>query len=295
MRVKLISILLLLTACAPQRAATPADTTTTETSANAAATASLRPEGGVTPVAPGSGCTPARRTELLSLLRASDPDGFAVFDRERHVGQKADTGKFVFDSFLDSGCADGSDAPSTLSTSVHETVHALRQPLHGYILIGGAVLPDFSPGSLFAPSGLAGQFQAEDPFVQIYLVHGQASSADDFTYLLDELNAYAHDLHTSSLLDGKIPPNADGSYSTPRDGTLALMSFVKAYADRAGAALNAEPYRTAVRTLWKQSSDSLLENCKHRNQMSEVGKRYLKFVCSSGALERPAACSATCN
>ena len=50
--------------------------------------------------------------------------------------------------------------------------------------------------AFFAPQLIAGKFKAND-FVATYLRPGSASSATDFLYLLDELNAYTHDLSTA--------------------------------------------------------------------------------------------------
>ena len=59
---------------------------------------------------------------------------------------------------------------------------------------------------------------------------GGASSADDFRFLLDELNAYSHDLHSAVKL---VPLRRQGREVGHRDGLAALMSFVMAYVDTA--------------------------------------------------------------
>ena len=48
-----------------------------------------------------------------------------------------------------------------------------------------------------APREIARRFDGRDMYVQTYLKRGAASSSDDFRFLLDELNAYSHDLSTS--------------------------------------------------------------------------------------------------
>jgi hypothetical protein len=268
----------------------------------------------------GPGCSAADRARLLGLLRARDADGWRVYLAERSHGQRGENGKFVFDAFLDESCDAGETPDVALSTAVHETVHALRSALGGYDLIGGGLLPDLraDPAEFFPPGRMASQFAVRseataanpkgwDPFVENYLGPGQATSAEDFSFLLDELNAYAHDLTTSSRLDGAFEKSPDDEV-TPRDGTLALMSFVKRYAEdarrsapRTWSALGREPYRGAVRTLWAQSEAALRESCRHANMGSEIGARYLKALCDpatnaglAALLGRAPACPARC-
>jgi len=52
----------------------------------------------------------------------------------------------------------------------------------------------------YPPRELASKFESDDSYVQTYLRRGAASSADDLMYLLDELNAYSHDLASASKL-----------------------------------------------------------------------------------------------
>ena len=87
--------------------------------------------------------------------------------------------------------------------------------------------------AFFAPSLIAGKFKAND-FVTTYLRPGSASSSTDFLYLLDELNAYTHDLNTAIALSRSRAPVEQGADEIDhRDGLAALMAFVALYVERA--------------------------------------------------------------
>src|SRR5262249_442432 len=85
----------------------------------------------------------------------------------------------------------------------------------------------------FAPARIAARFKAND-FVTTYLRPGSASSSTDFLYLLDELNAYTHDLNTAVELSRShdAVEGGDGEIDH-RDGLAALMAFVALYVERA--------------------------------------------------------------
>ncbi|MCU0347344.1 MAG: hypothetical protein MUC59_10390, partial [Saprospiraceae bacterium] len=76
-----------------------------------------------------------------------------------------------------------------------------------YPLIGGGHLPTIAadPG-LYPPSSLAGRFDRQSPFVSTYLHQGNATSSEEFGFLLDELNAYSHDLHAAVGLQPLASP-----------------------------------------------------------------------------------------
>ena len=117
-------------------------------------------------------------------MRAAAPDGFAIYQK---VKDKA--------FFL--GWISCDEAELGLPTAVHEFVHYLTAETDAFPLIdGGQLKRPHEVSAFFAPSLIAGKFKAND-FVTTYLRPGHASSSSDFLYLLDELNAYTHDLATA--------------------------------------------------------------------------------------------------
>src|SRR5687767_8365711 len=153
-------------------------------------------------------------TQALRDVERLSPDGYAVYAAMRN---KVDFVRWIT-------C---DDLQLNLTTAVHESVHLLTHEKDGYPLIGGGVLR--RPKELaryYAPRGIAGRFDAGDMFVKTYLGRGAASSADDFTYLLDELNAYSHDLNSAVKL---APLHKGGGQAAHRDGLSALMAFVMRY------------------------------------------------------------------
>jgi hypothetical protein len=120
-----------------------------------------------------------------------------------------------------------------LATAVHESVHLLTSEKEVYPLIeGGAAARPSEALRFFAPRDLARKFNAAgDMYVQTYLRRGAASSSDDFRFLLDELNAYSHDLATSvRLVSLRRPEHGQVGH---RDGLASLMTFVMSYVDTA--------------------------------------------------------------
>jgi len=67
----------------------------------------------------------------------------------------------------------------------------------------------------YPPREIASKFKSDDSYVQTYLHRGRRSSADDLMYLLDELNAYSHDLASATKLvdlhkrDGQVDHRAE--------------------------------------------------------------------------------------
>jgi hypothetical protein len=173
---------------------------------------------GLAPSVEASDCQP----RALERLRASAPDGFAVY---QHMKDK----KF----FLNWISCD--DAQFDLSTAVHESVHYLTEEMDAFPLInGGEIKRPHEVSAFFAPSLIAGKFNAKSEFVSTYLRPGRASSSADFIYLLDELNAYTHDLNAAIDLAGRdIPKERPDEVVAHRDGLAALMSFVALYVERA--------------------------------------------------------------
>jgi hypothetical protein len=101
--------------------------------------------------------------------------------------------------------------------------------------------------------------------VQSYLGPNGASSKDDFMYLLDELNAYSHDLDAAVALVSLQRHDREVDH---RDGLAALMTFVMRYVDTAQKAQPAtwqglqhpEPKKT-IQTLWSQAETTLASSC----------------------------------
>ena len=151
-------------------------------------------------------------------LQERSPDGYAVYTA---ISDK----KF----FLHWITCDNMQVD--LATAVHESVHNLTENRDAFPMIDGSNLKRPHQVSKFAaPAMIAKKFNGRSMMVQTYLHRGNASSADDLLYLLDEMNAYTHDLHTSVALNnshmttGQLGPTrraggADGiSGGLHRDG-----------------------------------------------------------------------------
>src|SRR5262245_10046659 len=126
--------------------------------------------------------------QALRDLERLSPQGHAVY--------KVMTDKRHFLRFLTCD-----DVVLGLATAVHESVHLLTSEKEAYPLIEGGVAKRPSESlRFFPPREIARKFDARDAYVQTYLRPGAASSADDFRFLLDELNAYSHELNSSVQL-----------------------------------------------------------------------------------------------
>lgn len=214
------------------------------------------------------------QTEALRDLERLSPDGYTIYTAMRN---KADFVRWI-------AC---DDVLLNLTTAVHESVHLLTHEKDGYPLIQGGVLR--RPKELarfYAPRGIAGRFDAGDMFVRTYLGRGAASSADDFTYLLDELNAYTHDLHSAVKL---APLHKAGSgQAAHRDGLSALMAFVMRYVAIAQAqhpatwqGLQQSETRRVVQKLWMQAETVLASSCAYPAYGTK-DKTYVGFLCNAG-------------
>ncbi len=193
-----------------------------------------------------------------------------------------------------------------LATAVHESVHLLTSEKEAYPLIDGGVAKRPSESlRFFPPREVSRKFDVRDAYVQTYLRPGAASSADDFRFLLDELNAYSHDLNASvQLVSLRRPEHGEVGH---RDGLAALMSFVMTYADTARQSVPATwenlqrpETKETVRTLWTQAEKALAASCGipafGRDDRKPIG-----FLCDpkNGAgltdlLGRAPVCPATC-
>jgi hypothetical protein len=152
------------------------------------------------------------------------------------------------------------------------------------LIDGGAVPRPHEASQLYAPSVIAGRFDRDDEFVSTYLRPGKASSASDFLYLLDELNAYSHDLHTAVALNSLRPHDAQVDQ---RDGLAALMAFVATYLETAEerypatwTGLQRPAVAKTVSSLWRQAETVMASSCG----IPEFGSRdqsYIRRFCVS--------------
>ena len=220
----------------------------------------------------GGSCQAQGLRELERLA----PQGFAVY--------RAMPDKSFFSRWISCG-----SPQLSLTTAVHESVHYLTTTKNGYYLLNGAVLRrPAGLSKLMPPRQIAGAYRS-DIYVQTYLRPGGATSAVDLTYLLDELNAYTHDLNTAVKLNS-MSRVSDGSVSN-RDGLGALMSFLMKYADTAKrtnpttwAALNSQGTKQAVSTLWSQAETVLASSCGIP-RFGVNDQVYIRSICNSAGGE----------
>jgi hypothetical protein len=175
------------------------------------------------------------------------------------------------------------DRQRGLTTAVHEGVHMLTEQIDAFPLVdGGQVKRIAALEKFMRPGRIAGEFAADD-FVKTYLLPGGASSADDFTYLLDEFNAYVHDLNTAIQTQAMAPRDARLGH---RDGMSAMMSFLMAYVARAEkddprtwAGLHRPDVKHLVTTLWSEAERTIEKSCKVP-RYSVDDRAYLNHICS---------------
>jgi hypothetical protein len=192
-----------------------------------------------------------------------------------------------------------------LATAVHESVHLLTGDRDAYPLIDGTEIKRPPEGlRFFPPREIAGRFDRRDIYVQTYLRRGGASSADDFRFLLDELNAYTHDLHSAVKLASLRQSDGEVGH---RDGLAALMTFLMAYTDAAERSVPATweglkrpETRKLVQTLWTQAETALAASCGLRGFGSE-DRKHIAFLCDQGngsalthLIGRAPACPSAC-
>lgn len=238
--------------------------------------------------APRTDCQPQAIRDLQRL----SPQGHAVY--------LAMKDKKLFLTFLTCG-----DVQLGLSTAVHESVHILTQEQDGFPLIaGGIIRRPHEIERYFAPKEIAKRFDRGDMFVQTYLRPGAASSADNFMFLLDELNAYSHDLNSAVKL---VPLHRGDGQVAHRDGLAALMSFVMGYVDAARQqnpatwqGLQRPEPKKLIQTLWTQAETALASSCGIP-RFGSKDRQYVGFICGqkNGAalaevLGRAPVCPSTC-
>jgi hypothetical protein len=221
-------------------------------SVSLAGLAYLSPCLGLWSAAEARDCRPA----AIERLQASARDGFAIY-------QKIKDKKF-FHSWISCG-----EAKLGLATAVHESVHHITAETDAFPLVGGGELQrPHEVSAFFAPSLIAGRFKTND-FVTTYLRPGMASSSSDFLYLLDELNAYTHDLNAAINLSRSHAAGEQGEDEIDhRDGLAALMAFVSLYVERAQesepatwSGLQQPRVAKTVSALWGPAEKVLASSC----------------------------------
>jgi hypothetical protein len=214
------------------------------------------------------------RPGAIERLRASAPEGFAIY--------QAIKDKKFFLGWISCG-----EAQLGLPTAVHESVHYITAEFDAFPKVeGGQLKRPHEVSAFFAPQLIAAKFKAND-FVTTYLRPGSASSATDFLYLLDELNAYTHDLNTAVNLNRSRGVER-GDEVDHRDGLAALMAFVALYAERAEQSEPAtwrgllEPrVARTVAELWGRAEKVMASSCGIPNFGTE-DKSLIRQFCQSG-------------
>jgi len=237
-----------------------------------------------------SDCRPA----AIERLRTAAPDGFAIYQTIKD--------KKFFQGWISCG-----EAQLGLPTAVHESVHYITAETDAFPLLGGGQLKrPHEVSAFFAPSLIAGKFKPSD-FVTTYLRPGAASSSGDFLYLLDELNAYTHDLNTAVALRRSHESTDDGDHVDHRDGLAALMAFVALYIERAEqsepvtwAGLQQPRVAKTVSELWGRGERVMASSCGIPNFGTE-DKALIRQFCGRGpqgalqkVLGRAPVCPAAC-
>lgn len=161
------------------------------------------------------------------------------------------------------------DRLTSLTVALHETVHYATTEKKGYPLSDGSFIPesDCADEGLLRPTAILIDYDRSKLNVGTYLVPvaGADSSATKLCVLLDETNAYTHGLRVALAFRSMTAPGQESSH---RDGTVAMMAFLKSYAEAARAghartwqALNREPLRSTVRKIWNLAEKTLASSC----------------------------------
>lgn len=218
--------------------------------------------------APNTAC----HASAIRSLQKLSPDGYDIYRA------LADKSQFMTWITCD-------DIQLDLATAVHESVHTLTEEQDAYPLIdGSSIARPHETEKFFAPKEIAGQMakRFKDPlFIDTYLKPGSASSADNFMFLLDELNAYSHDLNTATKLTSV---HTGDSRPDHRDGLAAMMAFVTAYAEDARKnhpetwkGLNEPETAKVINVLWKQAETVMAASCGIPD-FGTNDRGYLSFV-----------------
>jgi hypothetical protein len=229
---------------------------------------------GVASPAWSTGCRPA----AIEKLRTLAPDGYAIYQQ-------------IKDKQFFLGWITCDDLQLGLSTAVHESVHHITADTDAFPLVnGGAIKRPHQVSKFFRPALIAGKFRPSD-FVSTYLRPGQSSSATDFLYLLDELNAYSHDLNAAIDLNGLRPADETVDH---RDGLAAAMAFVAVYVETAResqpatwSGLQQPEVEKTISTLWGKAETVMTASC-HIPDFGHEDKTFIRRFCdakSRSALE----------
>ena len=218
-----------------------------------------------------SDCRPA----AIERLRTAAPKGFAIYQKTKD--------KAFFLNWISCG-----EAGLGLPTAVHESVHYVTAETDAFPLLnGGQSKRPHEVSAFFAPAQIAARFKASD-FVTTYLRPGAASSSGDFLYLLDELNAYTHDLNAAVALSRSHASAEEGDHVDHRDGLAALMAFVALYVERAAESEPAtwrgltEPrVARTMSELWGQAEKTMASSCGIPNFGTE-DKALIRQFCQRG-------------
>jgi hypothetical protein len=231
------------------------------------------------------------RQGAIAQLKAAAPDGFAIY-------------RLIDDKDFFRGWISCDDVQLGLSTAVHESVHYITAEHDAFPLVnGGEIRRPHQASNFYAPSRIAGKFRPSQ-FVDTYLNPAKASSATDFLYLLDELNAYSHDLNAAVDLDGLRSPDEEVDH---RDGLAALMAFVAVYVETAResepatwSGLQKPPVANTVAALWRRAEQVMISSCR----IPDIGredKTYIRRSCEAKPqsamqkiLGRPPVCPTDC-
>ncbi len=235
------------------------------------------------------------RPGAIERLRAAAPGGFAIYQA-------------IEDKTFFLGWISCDEAELGLPTAVHESVHYIAAELDAFPLAhGGQVKRPHEASAFFAPQLIAAKFKAND-FVATYLRPGSASSSTDFLYLLDELNAYTHDLDTAvNLSRWRGGVEAGQGQVDHRDGLAALMAFVALYVERAEQSepatwngLRQPRVAKTVSELWGRAEQVMASSCGIPDFGTE-DKTLIRQFCQSGPqaalqkiLGRAPVCPAAC-
>jgi len=211
------------------------------------------------------------RGEALEQLKRYSDSGYRIYERLDD--------KRMFTTWI---LCD--DRQRGLTTAVHEAVHMLTEQLDAYPLVDGGQIARIAATEKFArPGRIAAQFKSSDDFVRTYLLPGGASSADDFTYLLDEFNSYIHDLNTAIQTQTMAPRD---SYLGHRDGMSAMMSFLMAYVafaekdePRTWAGLHRPDVKHLVSTLWSDAERTIEKSCNVPRYAVD-DRAFLRHICA---------------
>ncbi|MFN3746203.1 MAG: hypothetical protein ACK4TL_15995 [Hyphomicrobiaceae bacterium] len=211
------------------------------------------------------------REEALEQLKRYSASGYRIYERLED--------KRMFTAWI---LCD--ERQRGLTTAVHEAVHMLTEQLDAYPLVDGGQIARIPETEKFAkPGRIAAQFKQSDDFVRTYLLPGGASSADDFTYLLDEFNSYIHDLNTAIQTQAMAPRD---SHLGHRDGMSAMMSFLMAYValaekedPRTWAGLHRPDVKRLIVTLWSDAERTIEKSCRVPRYAVD-DQAFLRHICT---------------